>query len=419
MHHARRLWLIAIVFMVSIAPAHATKKGRGLKSSLHHKAAAEKKRVVQPGETLSGILAEHGQTAAEALRWDEAMRRAAGEFALSPGHVLRLSLRGKRLQRVSYEVDDCVRVIVERRGEQLLGRTEPLQARVRLVAAEGLVTKNFFQAARQAGIPDKVVSQMADVLGWEFDLRKVRSGDRFRVLYEHRSTVDGRALPPGKLLAAEVRSGSRVVQAFYYNDNGREVYVDGKGRTISQGFLRYPVEFTRISSHFSKRRFHPVLKVARPHHGVDFAAPEGAPVRAAGDGTVVHAGWDGDYGNRIELRHENGWTTEYAHLRGIAKDVRVGAQVKQGQVIGWVGQTGLASGPHLHFGLFRNGEFQNPLTARVELRREVQDPKRFALAKQALLRQISVLVRPAAPVEPVLVASLPFAQRPAPVTITR
>ncbi len=419
MHHAQRLWLIAIAIVVCVAPVEAAKRARGKAATRQKAAVVEQKRVVQPGETLTRILADYGQGGAEALRWDEAMRRAAGEFALSPGHLLRLAFRGGRLERVSYEVDDCVRVVVNRRGNALQGKTEPLQARVRLVAAEGLVTKNFFQAARQAGIPDKVVSQMADVLGGEFDLRRVRPGDRFRVLYEHRTTVEGRTLPPGKLLAAEVRSGTRVAQAFFYNDGGQGVYVDGQGRTLTQGFLRYPVEFARISSHFSKRRFHPLLQVARPHYGVDFAAPAGTPVRAAGDGVVTFAGWDGEYGNRIELRHENGWTTEYAHLQRIAPTVRVGARVRQTQVIGWVGQTGLATGPHLHFGLFRNGQYQDPLTAKVELRREVQDPKRFALAKQALLRQISALVRPAAPLEPVLVAALPQPQRPAPVTITR
>jgi murein DD-endopeptidase MepM/ murein hydrolase activator NlpD len=259
---------------------------------------------------------------------------------------------------------------------------------------------------------------MADVLGWEFDFRRVRPGDRFRVLYEERTSIDGRPLAPGKLLAAEIRSGKRVAQAFFYNDGDDGVYVDGKGRTIGNGFLRFPVEFSRITSHFSRQRFHPVLQVQRPHHGVDFAAPAGTPVRAAGDGVVASAGWEGDYGNQVEIRHENGWTTRYAHLKAIAPGMRPGRTVRQGEIIGWVGQTGLATGPHLHFGLFRNGEYQNPLTARVELRREVKDLQRFAQAKQVLLRQISVLVRPTPPVVPdVVVAALPPSLRPAMVSL--
>lgn len=421
MHHARRLLLMTLAIVAWVGPAEASKQTRAPKARSAKKGgvAPERKRVVQPGETLITILSQHGQTVAEALRWDEAMRRAAGEFTLSPGHVLRLAFRAKRLERLSYEVDDCVRVVVSRHGKELRGKTEPLQARVRFVGAEGVVTKTFFQAARQSGIPDPVISQMADVLGWEFDLRRVRNGDRFRVLYEQRTSPDGRKLPPGKLLAAEIRSGKRVVQAFYYDDGGQGIYVDGRGQTISRPFLRYPVEFTRITSHFSRNRLHPVLQVNRPHFGVDFAAPAGSPVRAAGEGVVTRAGWDKDYGNQIELKHENGWTTQYAHLKGIARHLRPGVRVQQGEVIGWVGQTGLATGPHLHFALFRNGQYQNPLTAKVELRRQVRDPRRFAQAKSLLLRQISTLTRPAVPLHPVLVASLPVPQHPQPVTLTQ
>jgi murein DD-endopeptidase MepM/ murein hydrolase activator NlpD len=376
--------------------------------------------VVQVGHTLTGILIEQGLSPREIAQWDEAMRTAAGNFQLSPGHVLNLRFaRPGLLASLSYEVDDCVRVLVERRGKQLRGRTEPLQARVKMVAAEGLVQKNFLQAAHQADIPNAIVSRMADILGWEYDFRRVKPGDRFRVLYERRVSADGRPLPPGKVLAAEIRGAYRIVQAFYYDDGGQGIYVDGKGRTLAQGFLRYPVEFTRISSHFSRQRFHPILQTSRPHNGVDLAAPQGTPVRAAGDGVVAMAGRNGDYGNHIEIKHENGWVTTYSHLNGIASGLRPGQTVRQGTVIGFVGQTGLATGAHLHFALFRNGEYLNPLTAKVELRRDVRDPKRFALAKQALLRQIASIVRPATPVEPVIIAGLPPSQRPGPITITQ
>jgi murein DD-endopeptidase MepM/ murein hydrolase activator NlpD len=222
-------------------------------------------------------------------------------------------------------------------------------------------------------------------------------------------------------LAAEIRGASRTVGAYYYDDGGQGVYVDSRGRTLSQGFLRYPVEFARISAPFTRQRFHPLLQTTRPHYGVDFAAPQGTPVRAASDGVVILAGRNGDFGNRVELRHQEGWATTYSHLSRVAAELRPGQRVQQGQVVGWVGQTGLATGPHLHFELYRHGEFVNPLTAKVSLRRDVRDPKRFQLAKQALLRQLASLVRPPAPiaVEPVVVAGLPQAQRLGPVTITQ
>lgn len=420
MDHAQRtVWhtLLAALACVSLAaPALAANK-RGLGRAPVAPSQRVERHVVAGGETLTAILAERGVQPNEILRWDQAMHAAAGEFVLSPGHVLRLEFRGQVLMRMSYEVDDCVRVQVERRGQRLLGRTEPLQARVRMVAREGVVTKSFSAAARQVGIPEAIVSKMADVLGWEFDFSRVRSGDRFRVLYEERTSVDGRPLSPGKLLAAEIRSGKRVHQAFFYDDGSVGVYVDGKGRTLANGFLRFPVEFTRISSHFSRQRFHPVLQVERPHHGVDFAAPIGTPVRAAADGIVVSAGWEGDYGYQVEIRHENGWSTTYAHLKGFAPGIKPNRVVRQGEVIGWVGQTGLTTGPHLHFGLFRHGQYQNPLTAKVELRREVKDLARFAAAKQTLLRQISALVRPTPPVATTQVAVLPSTLRPTMVSL--
>ncbi|MBI3781920.1 MAG: M23 family metallopeptidase [Deltaproteobacteria bacterium] len=182
---------------------------------------------------------------------------------------------------------------------------------------------------------------------------------------------------------------------------------------------RYPVEFTRISSHFTHQRFHPILQVARPHNGVDFAAPTGTPVRAASDGVVLIAGRNGDFGNQVEIRHENGFSTTYSHLSAISRELRVGQKIRQGTVIGAVGQTGLATGSHLHFALFHGGQYLDPLTAKVELRRDVRDMRRFASAKQVLLRQIASLVRPASPVEPVMVAGLPLSQRPGPISITQ
>lgn len=413
--------ILGLLVASCILPTTAGAARKPSKSSSNSAASGVKpaRFVVQPGQTLTTFLSGYGLSPREINEWDDAMRTAAGDFQLSPGHVLNLRFAGRKLTTLSYEVDDCIRVLVERRGKDLRGKTEPLQARIKMVGAEGLVVKNFFQAARQANIPDKVVSQMADILGWEYDFRRVKPGDRFRVLYEHRVSIDGRPLQPGKILAAEIRGAHRTVQAFYYDDGGEGVYVDGKGRTLSQGFLRYPVEFARISSHFSRQRFHPILNVSRPHNGVDFAAPTGTPVRAAGDGVVIGAGRNSDYGNQVEIRHENGWTTTYSHLSSIAKNLRHGQAIKRGDVVGAVGQTGLATGPHLHFALFRNGEYANPLTAKVELRRDVRDLQRFASAKQVLLRQIASLVRPVAPVEPVMVASLPSAQRPAPITITQ
>ena len=274
---------------------------------------------VQRGETLTSILHGYGLRYREVAQWDAALQHAAGKLALAPGRALTLEFRSpNELASLSYPVDNQIRVVVERTGRTLRGRTEPLVVKVSVAGAQGVVEKNFHLAAQQAGIPDRVISQMADILGWEFDFRRVHRGDRFRVVYERRVSADGRVLPPGKVLAAEIRSGRRTVQAFYYDDDGERTYVDAHGVALTQSFLRYPVEFTQISSVFSNQRFHPILKTNRPHNGVDFAAPPGTPVRAAGDGVVSWAGPNGEFGNQVAIDHGDGMVTTYSHLSGVA-----------------------------------------------------------------------------------------------------
>ncbi len=401
-----------------VAAAHASKAVSANLKNLRH--------VVLSGQTLTAILQNHGLRRREVAQWDAAMQRAAGPGAarvlLAPDHVLTLQFdKPGRLAALNYEVDDHNRVIVERDGKQLRSRLEPLSVKVTVVGAQGIVEKNFHLAARSAGIPDRVISQMADILGWEFDFRSVRRGDRFRVVYERRVTSDGRVLSPGKVLAAEIRTPRRTTQAFYYDDGVEGTYVDDNGRVLAQSFLRYPVEFTRISSVYSHKRFHPILHYARAHHGVDFAAPPGTPVRAAGDGVVEWAGRNGDYGNHVAIKHGDGWVTTYSHLRGVARGLHPGMAVRQGQVIGWVGQTGLATGPHLHFALFRNGAYLNPLTASVSFKHAVRDPHRFQLAKADLLQHLANVPRAAnaAPAEPIVLAALPPARRQNVVSLTQ
>ena len=423
-------WAVAIGVLLCGLPAWASRRvERGQanhRTDLVRRNTAESlqttRHMVRPGETLGGILKASGLPTRERARWYSAVRQVADEVSLLPEHLLTLQFdRSRQLMVLSYDLDEQSRVVVERGGKSLQARTEPIDVRVTVVSAQGVIEKNLHRAAMRAGIPDRVISQMADILGWEFDFRRVRRGDRFRVVYERRVSADGRPLTPGRVLAAEIRSGQRTAHAFYYDDGVEGTYVDTNGRLLTQSFLRYPVEFTRISSVFSHQRLHPILKRSRPHNGVDFAAPVGTPVRAASDGIVSLAGWNGDFGNQVALEHGGGIITTYSHLNGVARGLRPGTEVRQGQVIGWVGQTGLATGPHLHFALFRDGKYLNPLTAQVALRPRVPDLHRFEIAKLSLLQRLASAPRPpsAAPAEPIMLASLPPSRRVGVVSLTQ
>jgi murein DD-endopeptidase MepM/ murein hydrolase activator NlpD len=198
---------------------------------------------------------------------------------------------------------------------------------------------------------------LADVYAWEIDFtRDIRPGDRFQVVFERLVSEDGE-VRFGRVLASDLTIGGKSLTAFRFTPSGSNsaLYFDTEGGSLRRAFLRTPVEFRRISSNFANARYHPVLGRVRRHEGTDYAARPGTPVMAAGDGMVLRAGWAGGYGNLVELRHLNGITTRYGHLRGFPRKIRRGVRVEQGQVIGFVGATGLASGPHLHYEFRING----------------------------------------------------------------
>jgi murein DD-endopeptidase MepM/ murein hydrolase activator NlpD len=206
---------------------------------------------------------------------------------------------------------------------------------------------------------------LADVYAWQVDFtRDIQPGDRFQVVFERLESEDGE-VRFGRVLAADLTMSGKSLTAFRFESDGHSAFYDGTGNSLRRAFLRAPVQFRRISSSFARARFHPVLGITRRHEGTDYAAAPGTPVMAAGDGVVLRAGRAGGYGNLIELRHRNGITTRYGHLRGFARGIHAGARVEQGQTIGYVGSTGLATGPHLHYEFRVNGVARD--SRRVEL----------------------------------------------------
>lgn len=211
-----------------------------------------------------------------------------------------------------------------------------------------------------------LVVELAEIYAYKLDFsHDIQPGDTYRLVYEREARPDGTARRR-RVLIAELDNRGTLFSAIHFSPNGDDGgYYDTEGRSLRGLFRRYPVDYVRITSSFSWRRYHPVLGVHRAHLGTDFGAPTGTPVKATGDGTVVKAGWNGGYGNMIELRHPGGYTTRYAHLSRIASGIRPGAKVAQGQVIGYVGSTGLATGPHLHYELRKGGQPLNARTARL------------------------------------------------------
>lgn len=232
--------------------------------------------------------------------------------------------------------------------------------------ARNKIVGSFYSAAQSAGLNDTLIMEMADIFGWDIDFSlDIRSNDKFRILYEEKF-VENEKIGTGHILAAEFVNQGQTYQAVRFTDTqGRVGYYTPEGYSMSKTFLRNPVKFTRISSKFSTGRNHPILHRIRAHKGVDYAAPSGTPVKAAGDGRVIFIGRKGGLGNGIELQHGNKYSTFYGHLSSFAKDIKKDAVVKQGQVIGYVGRTGLATGDHLHYEFKVDGIHRDPLTVQL------------------------------------------------------
>lgn len=253
-------------------------------------------------------------------------------------------------------------LVIEREGEQLKITEQPLATETHLQMRSGEIRSSLFAAADDVGLPDAVAIQIAEIFASDIDFhRDLRKGDRFSVVYEARYH-QGVPVGAGRVVAAEFANQGKVFRAIFFEaEAGKGGYYTEEGKSLRKAFLRSPIEFSRVTSGFSMR-FHPILQKWRAHKGVDYGAPVGTRVRATGDGIVEFAGRKGGYGNVVILRHQSKYTTLYGHLKGFASGVRAGARVSQGDPIGYVGMTGLTTGPHLHYEFRVGSEHKNPLS---------------------------------------------------------
>lgn len=325
---------------------------------------------VRRGDTLVALLQRAGMGRAEAH--EVADRLAKGPFdprGLRPGQALELELERRRgsvrLAGLSIPVDFAREVRLLRTDEGYAVREVALPVVRRPQLAAGTIEDSLYLAAQAQGVPAALVMELVRLLSWDVDFqRDIQPGDRFELLYEQEEQPERGERRLGDILFAALHlSGSTVAFYRFERADGRVDYYDPRGRSLRKSLLRTPVDGVRISSGFGMR-LHPILGYTRMHKGVDFAAPSGTPVYAAGDGVIEFVGWRGAYGNYIRIRHNSRYETAYAHLSRFAEKIRRGARVRQGQVIGYVGNTGRSTGPHLHYEILVNGSHVNPLTVR-------------------------------------------------------
>ncbi len=345
--------------------------------------------------TLQGILG--GVVSAEGIHHlVEAARPLHNLARLSVGHPFDLTLGPDGLLTAfSYGIDELRLLRVRRRGEHFEAQlvTRPHETRTEAVA--GRIRSSLFEAVEEADEGDQLALDLAQIFEWDVDFNtELQPGDAFRVALE-KVYVEGRFSHYASIVAAEFVRGDRVLRAVRFDGPRGSEYYTPEGVPLRKTFLRSPLKFSRISSGFSRRRFHPVLHRYRPHLGVDYAAATGTPVRAAADGVVVLAGWQGGYGKTVRIRHGRGLETLYGHLSRI--HVRRGQRIGQGELVGAVGSTGLATGPHLDYRTIRHGVFVNPLTIQPPPAEPVPASQRAAF-DTARDRQLALLEQASLPV---------------------
>ena len=298
-------------------------------------------------------LAAAGITGSAQSVYDLRHVRAGNRLAVGRSVVGEL-----RAVRYQIDADRMLWIFPQERGFR--AEIKPIPAKTEIAGVTGEINDSLFNAVTDAGESPELALRLAEIFGWDLDFyTDPRPGDTFRVVVEKKKYLNGQTAAYGRIFAAEYDNNGRVYQAVLFHDaSGRPAYYSPEGKSLAKAFLRSPLKFAApITSHFSRSRYHPILKVHRPHLGIDYGAPVGTPVQAIGGGRVVFAGRNGGAGNLVHLQHTNGYETMYIHLSRML--VRTGQRVQQGQRIGLVGMTGLATGPHLDFRIRQNGAFRN------------------------------------------------------------
>ncbi len=338
--------------------------------------------VVEAGETMAAIFDRCGLDPRDLLGMRQASAAVHRFRSIGAGrpYVIETDADNNVLS-LTYQIDDEKLLRVNRSGDGFVATEVGIEYEARTGRIEGTIETNLVSSL--GGDPGRVLLafDLSDIFSWDIDFTTdLRKGDSFRLAVEER-WLDGEFKGYGNILAAEFVNDGRIYRAYRYEVGGKAGYYDDEGKSLRKAFLKAPLNYRRISSGYTASRMHPILKIRRPHFGVDYAAPAGTPVQALGDGIVRFAGYKGANGRLVVLEHRGGYTTFYGHLSRIGKGVRKGTRVGQGDVIGFVGSTGRATGPHLDFRIKKNGRYMNPQTVRLPRGERVPEEGMAAFAR--------------------------------------
>lgn len=318
---------------------------------------------VTSGQTFHSILVDSGLSHASAAQIVQALKPVFDCSRIAPGNEYCLVADEEgELVNLSYQVNPVTIYRLCRQGSNFVASKEEVPVDKKLVRISGEIKSSLFEAVNAAGEGDETAVALAELFAWDIDFRHdLQKGDRFTLILE-KYFKDEQCVRSGRIVAAEYCTREKTFRAIFFKDaQGREDYYTPEGVSVRRSFLRSPLKFTRISSRYSCSRFHPILHRSRPHLGVDFAAPTGTPVWSVADGVVIAKGWKNGNGNTVTVRHPNGYETMYNHLSRYGKGVAVGKPIRQKDIIGYVGTTGLSTGPHLDYRMKKQGSFVDPL----------------------------------------------------------
>ena len=332
------------------------------------------------GDTISRIFSKLGLSATLLHRITNSDPKGKTLAKIRPGQIIKVKVNIKgEFEQLIWAKSPLDSLIITRSDQGFNYQSESKQLETRGNQTRVLINNSLFVDGQKAGLSDQLIMKLAAIFGWDIDFALgIRKGDQFSLVYEEKY-LEGSKYGEGDILAAEFINRGKRYRAIRYQDPTGEVgYYTPNGKSMRKAFLRTPVKFSRISSGFTTRRWHPVLEKWRSHRGVDYAAPTGTPIKATGKGKVIFSGWKGGYGRVVYIKHNSKYTTVYGHLSSFSKDATIGSLIQQGDIIGYVGQSGLATGPHLHYEMRVNGVHKNPLTVKLPSAKPI--PAKYYLA---------------------------------------